>query len=172
MQPSIPATFNETIIVSTTDSEIYMYATSTKNSKIPFIAMCLYCCFIFCGKFRTPVTVLRSAKRAPANVRRRNTSHFLLFSRRTFTGARFAERSTGHDNTNNNNIFRLEFILRKGPFIKETRCLKMKNILNDYIPRKAQFKRKENSEGPICQFVRHFLCDVISFALPKSASLR
>ena len=48
MQPSIPATFHKTTIVSTTDSEIY--ATSTENSKIlflfvtsPLIAMCLYC---------------------------------------------------------------------------------------------------------------------------------
>ena len=42
--------------------------------------------------------VLRSAKRAPTNVRRLNNRkwrHFLLFSRRTFAGARFAERSTG-----------------------------------------------------------------------------
>ena len=42
-------------------------------------------------------SVLRSAKRAPANVRRLNkklTSE-ILFSRRTFAGPRFAERSTG-----------------------------------------------------------------------------
>ena len=48
---------------------------------------------LICTSYKT---VLRSAKRAPANVRRLNNiwRHFLLFSRRTFAGARFAERST------------------------------------------------------------------------------
>ena len=42
------------------------------------------------------ISVLRSAKRAPANVRRLNNRKWrqILFSRRTFAGARFAERST------------------------------------------------------------------------------
>ena len=45
-----------------------------------------------------PAPVLRSAKRAPVNVRLLYNSSdviFLLFSRRTIAGARFAERSTG-----------------------------------------------------------------------------
>ena len=40
-------------------------------------------------------SVLRSAKRAPANVRQQyKMTSDILFSRRMFAGARFAERST------------------------------------------------------------------------------
>ncbi|XP_078321524.1 uncharacterized protein LOC144621713 [Crassostrea virginica] len=99
MQPSIPTTFNKTTIVSTTDSEIY--GTSTKNSKILFLFVTspLIAMCLYC-------------KDKP----------FLSFCCLCF-------RTPGHDNTNNKNIFRLEFILRKGLFIKETRCLRMKNIV-------------------------------------------